>query len=327
LVAAVNKNNKNSMMMDSPSQQDYYNSATMISSPSFQGRSFNKRLDATHLDIVPGDNSFCAIVTRTITGMVGRFLRPRQVIVILRLLKALTFCTLCLTIIANLMFIFFVEISVSTDVSIKLGGLRDRINRLYGIGLAVLAVLVELDMKVVKENLPALMPFLIRSFLLLFVASLSGTSPMISYERKQYRAYMRNNNGYNYNYDDDGGDDDGGDDDNDNNYGGNNMSYLIKDEVPTSAVAFQSITSFILFGCACAYFLLGAMCLDRFTARAFLADDDQVAAAVNATAIRDTRRRGSFDSYENAGRANEGYSKGGAYHAPNAPYTPERSYA
>lgn len=81
------------------------------------------------------------------------------------------------------------------------------------------------------------------------------------------------------------------------------------------------------FGCACAYFLLGAMCLDRFTARAFLADDDQVAAAVNATTIRDTRRRGSFDSYDNAGRANEGYSQGGAYHAPNAPYTPERSYA
>ncbi len=142
------------------------------------------------------------------------------------------------------------EISVSKDVSIKLGGFRDRVNRLYGVGLAVLAVLVELDMQVVNDHFVGLKPFLVRSFLLLFVASLSASSPMIGYERKQYRQYFRynKNNGYsnnnynkNYNYDDGGDDDNDGDD-----YMSSNFSYMIRDEVPGSAVAFQSITSFIL---------------------------------------------------------------------------------
>lgn len=327
--------------MDMNSAHNDYNSATMISSPSFQGRSFNKRLDPNHIDISPDDNSCGAVVTRGITGFVSRVLRPRQVIVILRLLKALTFCTLCLTIIADIMFIFFVELSVSTDVSIKLGGFRDRVNRVYGVGLAILAVLVELDMQVVNDHFVGLKPFLVRSFLLLFVASLSASSPMIGYERRQYRQYFRynknNNNNYNrynnYNYNDDDGDDDN---DGNDDYMSANFSYMIKDEVPGSAVAFQSITSFILLGCACAYFLLGCMCLDRFTARAFLADDDQVAAAVTATAIRQNpaqqqpihmqQRDNSFDSYNGGGNDRYNHNNHGTY-SPNRVYAPDRSYA
>ena len=67
-----------------------------------------------------------------------------------------------------------------------------------------------------------------------------------------------------------------------------------------------------------AYFLLGALCLDRFTARAFLTDDDQVAAAVSATALRDTPRQGSYDSYD----ANNQRDK----YANNGTYTPNRTY-
>ena len=76
------------------------------------------------------------------------------------------------------------------------------------------------------------------------------------------------------------------------------------------------------FGCACAYFLFGIMCLDRFTARAFLADDDQVAAAVSATAIRDPARKDSYDSYEDGARHNS-FSNNGTY-SPNRAYSEER---
>ena len=64
--------------------------------------------------------------------------------------------------------------------------------------------------------------------------------------------------------------------------------------------------------------------MDRFTARAFLADDDQVAAAISATAIvQPSRRKNSFDSYDNSG-TQDVYSNQGTY-SPNRRYTPERS--
>lgn len=289
---------------------EYYG-ATMISSPSFRGKSFNKKLDPSQLDIPDEDHSFTAKAIRTITSLVSGLLRPRQVIVLLRLLKALTFCTLCLTVISDLMFVFYVEISISDDVNIKLGGFRDRLIRIYGVGLAIFAVLVELD-NVISDHFAGLKPFLVRSIMLLFVATVSGVSPMIGYERKQAKQQNNNYNAY--------GDDDGND--GYNSYNQNQQTNYIRDEVPGSTVAFQAITSFILFGCACAYFLFGIMCLDRFTARAFLADDDQVAAAVSATAIRDPARKDSYDSYEDGARHNS-FSNNGTY-SPNRAYSEER---
>lgn len=216
----------------------------MTSSSSYHGRSFNKRLDPSQLDIDDDDTSCCAEVTRTITQFVSRIFKPRQVIVLLRLLKALTFCTLLLTIIADLMFCFYVEFHVSRDVSIKLGGHRETLNRLYGVALAVLAVFVELDMHIVSKHFVGLKPFIARSILYLFVASLSSVSPMIAYERRLIRQYKKNSNNYNY---DDYGDDKYGY--SNNNYNQNNncdVAYPIKNELPGSATAFQSITSFIL---------------------------------------------------------------------------------
>jgi hypothetical protein len=257
-----------------------YGEHPVLSSPSFHGRSFNKRLNPRHLDLLDDDKSCHAEVVRKVANVVSKIFRPRQVIVLLRLLKALTFCTLGLSIIADLMFIFFVEVTVSDDVNIKLGGVRDMIMRLYGVCLASLATMIELDMTVANVHFSGLKPFLPRSLLLLFVAILSASSPMIAYERRQSRQYRKY-------YDDDLG------------WGSGYNNVLIKDEVPGSAIVFQSITSFVLICSAAAYFVLGLLCLDRFTAPAFLADDDQVAAAVNATAIGDNANpRDSFDSYD-----------------------------
>lgn len=79
------------------------------------------------------------------------------------------------------------------------------------------------------------------------------------------------------------------------------------------------------FGCACAYMLLGLLCLDRFTAKAFLADEDQVAAAVSATQLRDVAPRESFDSYDQEDMSysqnHNSYVPGSSYRAPNGDYS------
>jgi len=88
------------------------------------------------------------------------------------------------------MFIFWVELKISDDVSMKLGGTRDKIIRAYGTVLATIAVLVELDMTFISRNLSGLKPFIARSIMLLFIASVSGVSPMIGYEKRQKERSM-----------------------------------------------------------------------------------------------------------------------------------------
>lgn len=248
-------------------------SQPILSASSFHGN-FNRELDPSHIDVDENDDSCCATVTRGMTNFVSKIFRPRQIIVVLRLLKAMTFCCLCLTIAADLLFVFFVEFTVSDDISMRLGGWRDRVIRLYGVVLAILAVLVELDMKVISQSVPGLKGFLPRSMLLLFVAALSTVSPMIRYERLQQKQNQKNGYYNNYYNDDDG-------------------SSLIADEVPGSAVMFQWVTSFFLFASACIYFILGLLCFDRFTSQAFLSEEDPV----SATAIQIPREE-SYDSYE-----------------------------
>lgn len=306
--------NKHTQTMDSSTYGNYYPSerppSRAVTSPSLHGRTFNKYLDPRHLDIADDDKSIHSAIVRKVATIVSKIFRPRQVIILLRLLKALTFCTLTLSMIAELMFIFFVQVSVGNDVNIKLGGMRDMICRLYGVGIAILAIMIELDMTIANTHFAGLKPFLPRSLLLLFVCTLSAASPMISYESKLWRQYHRYN-----------------DDDLGVAYGNS----LIKDEVPGSAVAFQAMTSFILFVCACVYFVLGLLCLDRFTAPAFLADDDQVAAAVIATAIHDTSIEGnhrsrindSFDSsYDLSERDNTNIQQ--HHHQNHGTYNPRR---
>jgi len=70
--------------------------------------------------------------------------------------------------------------------------------------------------------------------------------------------------------------------------------------------------------------LLGLLCLDRFTAKAFLADEDQVAAAVSATQLRDVGPRESFDSYDQEDGSNSRNRNSfvpGSYRAPNGDYS------
>jgi len=239
---------------------EYYNNAT----------TYNDKLNPRHVDVAEDDESIMGQLVKFITSLIGGCFSPQFLIVVFRLLKAFTFCCLCAVIISECIFVFLVEVRVSSDILKKLGGTRDQVIRVYGIFLAFVAMFIELDMSIVDKYYYFMKSFLPRSCLLFFVTFLSGVNPIIGYE-KSVLGNLRN-------YDDDDGGANYYGNNNDNNYyaGGSTQdetSALISSEVGGGAVAFQATTTFFLFICASAYFVMGIMCLDRFTSDAFLADD------------------------------------------------------
>ena len=227
---------------------DYHD---LISAPSLAHGVFNRRINSQHLNLDKDDTSRFAWTIRKMAEIVSSIVRPRQMVVLLRILKAFTFCTLSIGILADLIFIFLVQTHVSHDVNTKLGGIRDVVSRLYGVLLAMLVIMMELNMEFSNIHFAGLKPFLPRGLVLFLIANVSATSPMIHNDANLVSIY-------------------------DNT--------PIKDEVPFGAYAFQSLTSFLLCWCAGAYVVLGILCVDRFTATAFLADQDELAATVHATA-------------------------------------------
>ena len=202
----------------------------------------NEDLDTNALDLDPTDQGLLSTIIRLIAGAVGKCCRPRQILVILRLLKAVTFCFLILTVCADVMYIFFVEFLSSDATGNALGGVRDTIVRIYGVVLAVLAILIELDITAAVRHFSGLKAFVPRGLLLFFVATITNASLLV----QRQTAGARNSGG---NYNDDayaGGDDANAGDD-----------YLVDDDaakyensieqpMPNSAVAFQMVVSWVL---------------------------------------------------------------------------------
>eukprot|EP00978_Attheya_sp_CCMP212_P005723 scaffold12832_cov50-Attheya_sp.AAC.4 len=218
----------------------------------------NEKLNTDYLDIAEDDNSWSAAMTRGIAGFVGKFCTPRQILIALRLLKAVTFCFLLLTIFADVMYIFFVELMVSDEVNENLGGHRDIVIRFYGLFMAIVAVLLELDVAIAFKYFPGLKGFVPRGFLLFFIATVTNAHPLHS---NASDSSAQTDDAY-------AADDDyaaAGDD-----------RYIIAKEIPNSSVAFQMVTSFILAICALVYVCLGILCFDRFTSKAFLSQKDPV---------------------------------------------------
>ena len=247
----------------------------------------NDRLNTAYIDINEGDTSFLANQTRSIAACVGRTITPRQILIILRILKALTFAFLVFTLIADLMYIFFVEFFVSSEVSTKIGGTRDTIIRIYGLVLAAMALAIELDMANVVKLFPGFKGFIPRAFLLFFIAAVTNSHPL----HESHNGRNRSSSNYS-NVDD-------------------NYSYdaQVSQEIPDSTVVFQMVTSVVLYvylpnpntlmhfhgftchlrsdtfllpcphraGCAITYLILGLLCFDRFKSKAFLSKQDLVA--------------------------------------------------
>lgn len=216
----------------------------ILGSVSFQGN-LNDTLNPECIDVSEDDVGLRSNLVRTIIRVVSKCFTPRKIIIILRLLKALTFCLLCLTLAADLMYIFFVKMEINQEIFDKFGGTRDLVIRIYGVGIVIMALMMELDMPFMNTNFAGLKGFFPRSLLLLFISMIT-TPPSIFW------------------------------DGNDDEYSGDDRS----NEIPDSSVVFQAATSGLLGACALLYFILGMLCFDRFTTRAFLSDRDPVTSTV-----------------------------------------------
>lgn len=198
-----------------PSEQgDIGGAASTTGSGSVGG--LNETLNTDHLDIPASDVSFAAMITRYIAGFVGKCFTPHQIIVFLRILKAVTFCFLVLNIFAVSMYILFVDIMASNVVKKELGGWRDLVLRLYALVLSVMAICLELDVMNVVRHYVGLKGFIPRALLLYFISIITTTIRIPD------------------SFDDDAvvNDDD--------------ISIRIAAEIPDSAVVFQKVTSWTL---------------------------------------------------------------------------------
>mmetsp|Transcript_1690 Transcript_1690/g.2617 ORF Transcript_1690/g.2617 Transcript_1690/m.2617 type:complete len:278 (-) Transcript_1690:89-922(-) len=220
-------------------------------------KGLNETLNTEYIDIPPEDTSLFANTTRSIAGMVGRCCTPRQILVVLRILKALTFAFLVFTVVADLMFIYFVEIKASEEVNAKVGGTRDTIIRVYGLALTVIALLIELDVTSLSRQFLGLKSFIPRALLLFFIATITGSNPL------HEDSYAGMNKG-----------------DDDDAYGGDDAygysDQQVSAEIPSSTVIFQMVTSMVLTCCAFFYLILGLLCVDRLRAKAFMSSRNPI---------------------------------------------------
>jgi hypothetical protein len=222
----------------------------------------NDRLLSEHTDVPIDDTSCGANLVRNICYLVGLVLTPRQVLGIIRVLKAVTFCFLVLNILSNGMYIIFVHVMGTHAVKLMAGGARDTVIRAYGLGLCFLALAVEVGVSKVVKKFSGLKGFIPRALFMFLIASITSSHPI--YDKSVYKAqqayfsqqdqYNNNGNGggdddannqYNNNYDD-------GNNNNNNNNGGDDSysewtSYDPSSEIPSSAVNFQMVTAFVLY--------------------------------------------------------------------------------
>lgn len=172
---------------------------------------------------------------------VARVLTPRQVLGIIRVLKAITFCFLVLNVLSNTMYIIFVHMASPDSVKVMAGGWRDTVIRLYGLGLCMLALAVEIDVSRLVKKFSGLKGFIARALFMFLIAAITSSHPI--YDKTLYEKQSKYNNGN----DDANGDDGNGDDANgDDAYNGYVQVSDPSSEIPKSAVNFQMVTAFVL---------------------------------------------------------------------------------
>ncbi|KAG7346882.1 hypothetical protein IV203_005951 [Nitzschia inconspicua] len=244
--------------------------------------SLNDKLDINYVDLGKCDDSWSARYTKFVTGFVGDYVTPRQLLVVLRVLKAVTFSFLILTLCADLMYIVFLEVLATKEVKDIVGGRRDMIIRVYGLILTVAAIAIEVDASFIVKAFYGFKGYLARGFLLFFISAITGAHPL-QMDQKERNGYpAANNNQASYSDDaayanaddavvDDAAANDAADAVYDDLYykEGSNVP-----DIPNSVVVFMMVTSFVLGLCAIIYFVFGAFCLDRFTSRAYLSNND-----------------------------------------------------
>lgn len=256
----------------------------------------NETLNTQHLDLDPNDSSCYASCTRMAAGCVGVICTPHRMLMVMRILKAVTFSFLLLTIAADILYIIFVDFlsGVGDD------GTRGMVVRFYGLGLALLAILIELDVKSAVASFPALKGFIPRALLLFLIAVITNVTYQSNHQSKlnskSYRgrfldAYY-NDDANNATTTTSSSSSSGSSKNNKYSFHNTDSNYSNDDDitqlftpnqienVPMSAVVFQMVTSWVLGLCALCYFTMGLFCCDRFTAKAFVSLNDPVASTV-----------------------------------------------
>jgi hypothetical protein len=187
--------------------------------------SLNNTLNTSYIDVPQEDTSLLAKTTRCIAGCTGKLFSPHQVLVMIRILQTLTFVCLVFNAISDLMYIFFVSLVVSDEVNEKVGGARDVIIRWYGLGMAVMSLMIELELPWFLKHFPALKGYVPRSFLLFFVATITSPNPL-HYDYAFGKKEDKQDGDY---------------------YADDDLAYQqVTTEIPGSTVRFQMVTSFLL---------------------------------------------------------------------------------
>ena len=195
----------------------------------------NDRLLTQHVDLAEDDCSCHAQMVRFMANLVGSIFLPRQVLAILRILKATTLSFIVLTILANVMYIIFVEVFASKEVQKMAGGGRDTLIRLFGLMLSLLALAIEFDYQQVVKLYLGLKGFIPRALLYLFISIITSSYPA--------RATNPNSS---YNANGNNGDDDANQSDDAYQQQDDYYYQSAGNDAPTSAVAFQMVSSFVL---------------------------------------------------------------------------------
>jgi hypothetical protein len=210
--------------------------------------SLNESLQTQYIDLEDSDDSMFANTTRAISACVGSFCTPKQVLGLLRVLKAVTLSFLMLSILANVMFILFVEILSSDEVKAMAGGSRDVILRCYGLGLSMLGLAIELDYTKIVKKFSGLKGFVPRAVLYFFISQITASHPLTFQELSGADTSIQSNS--NVDQSDDAASD------NEGNAADDAYSYVASQygsasssddfSVPTSAIGFQRVTSIVL---------------------------------------------------------------------------------
>lgn len=208
----------------------------------------NDRLLTQYIDVAEDDFSCQANTTRNIAKFVGRVFTPKQVLRILRVLKAATLGFIVLTIVADILYMACVEIFTPQDVQRAVGGHRDTIIRIYGLILLFVSLAIEMDYSKVVKRYSGLQAFIPRALLYFFIAVV--TFPHLSIPKNlgaSQEQYVANDDGGN-------GDDNANNDDGNNNdayeqqqYQASYSEYNVADDIPYAVVWFQRFTSFVLY--------------------------------------------------------------------------------
>lgn len=188
----------------------------------------NDTLDTNHINVPKDDTSIWAKTTRLVLACTSRLFTPRQVLVSIRVLQTFTFAVLAFTVIADLMYIFFVTLVASDEVNAKVGGTRDAIIRVYGLAMTVMALLIEFDVQSFLKHFSGLRGYVPRSLLLFFIAVITSPNPL----HAEY-AFHRNDDDNDDKFDDYYQEDD-------------QYDAQVSNEIPGSTVRFQMIISFLL---------------------------------------------------------------------------------